>query len=113
MLTLPAVLQSVKTLSDGGVAMNFHSQELKSAEMALIFELKGGLMWLGLQKAPIKDGDIEIKEIVLEGKYKSPSQEQRAILYRIWEKSGSDKVWEEYYIIKMSEINNKLREHLN
>ncbi len=106
-------VDEVKTLKDGGNRLRIDTQELPPTEMATLFALKGGQFWACFSETVVKKEDIKIPEITTEGKYKSPSQEQRAILFRIWEKSGSEKVFEEYYIIKMSEINNKLREHLN
>ena len=96
-----ATVKKVETMVDGGMKVVLILNETTAEEKLGIFSLAG----------VEKIGDIDIKEIEEDGG-KSPSQRQRAILYKAWETGSKNDDFETYYRKQMSKLNEYLKEKL-
>lgn len=85
---VPATLEGVSTLKDGGVSMRFHTQELTAEEKTLAFGYQTGFGWLLFQEKDDYQNDIDLGEIRKDTGGKSPSQRMRSVLYLLWMKRG-------------------------
>jgi hypothetical protein len=107
-------IQSIKTLVDGGLSLNIHTQELDPENELKIFQLrkKTGYFVFAEQSSDITENEFtDLPEVHTD--YKTPSQRLRGCIYRVWEKSGSTKPFEEYYIIYMEKLIQGVKEKLD
>lgn len=110
----PAAISSVRTLVDGGCKLDVITRELAPDEMTELFKLKGREGWLLFKENEIKEDEVkDLPDIKDEFDKKTPSQRQRSIIFRLWEQTNRARTFNEYYLEKMSKINNWLKEKLN
>jgi hypothetical protein len=93
-IQIPAVLDVLRTLSDGSIKVTFSTREMKPEDAAVVLGYRQTEGWLLFKPAPFEDGDlVDIPESVPEfvGE-KSLSQRLRNVLFRNWEyrSDGSD-----------------------
>lgn len=112
---IPAVLEGVSTLKDGGVSMRFHTNELNSDAKALAFDYQGEFGWLLFQQNEHSDESTKDLEAVRRDTGgKSPSQRLRSVLYKLYLQRGdSSKTFEQYYAEQMERMINAAKERLN
>jgi len=79
---IPAIVDGVSPLKDGGLSIRFHTQEIKTAETVKIMEYYQSFGWLQFSKDAIEEVDIPKDTIVREGK--SASQRLRSVIYAYW-----------------------------
>jgi len=99
LLQIEAVIHSVKTLVDRGLSLTIYTQEMNPEDTAILFALKGKAGWLLFKPSRIAQEDIavipeEVKEFKSD---RTPSQRLRAVIYRVWEQSGSKETFIEFY----------------
>lgn len=113
--TIPAQLDGVSPLKDGGVSLRFHTQEVSPQEKVTLMESYqqyGHLLWAEdkIQKEfiPEEDTDIEGRKV------KKPSVRLRAVLYLLAKQKGFTTKTEidKYYEQQMERIINRFKEML-
>lgn len=101
MFQVPSIIQSVRTLVDGGCKLDVITRELSPDEMAILFQLKGNEGWLLFKSDEIKEKDLEnIPDEPLEKfEKKSPSQRFYDRLYVYYKATHDDtKKFRDWYI---------------
>ena len=116
MFQVPSVINSVKTLVDGGNKLSITTRELKPDEMTKLFELKGNEGWLLFKGKPIKENDLEkIPDIpVDEFDKKSPSQRLRDRMYIYYKKTHNDvKDFRQWYANALDTLGQQYLDKIN
>lgn len=98
-MKVAATFDRFSSRADGSFGLSFSTQE--SADVLALQSNVRSFGWLVFQENEIQDEDIP-KEDAEETK--TPSQRQRAILYRLWEQSGKTGTFETYYRTQMEKI---------
>lgn len=101
---LPATFTSLRYLSDGGVSIGFHTQELSNEEKLLVgsFHNLYGQLLFRPNEDQFTEEEMPREDIDFEGK--KPSQRLRAVLYRFWESKGKQGDFEMFYRGKVEEM---------
>lgn len=111
---VPSIIQSIRTLVDGGCKLDIVTRELSPSEMTELFSLKNKEGWLLFKENEVVSDDIKnLPDIKDEFDKKTPSQRQRNIIYKIWELTDRKKDFSDFYLSYMEKINNWLKEKLN
>lgn len=103
-LVLTGIIENISTRVDGSIKFTFGSQEIDSQMGGNLLQLRGKFI-----KALLTDNNItELEAKVIEEtpiqdgtKTKSHSQRLRAVLYRVWEQSGLQIPFDDFYRTKM------------
>lgn len=97
---VPATLDGLSTLKDGGMSVRFHTQEIDSNDKVALMGFQGAFGWLQFSDQTINEVPKETiqKDITT----KTPSQRLRATLFVAYQQSGRlDITFEQYYNQKM------------
>jgi len=100
-------------MSDGGLSLLVHTQELDPKDEAEVMRLKRKLGWFVFSVTEsITAEDIPTETLEFAGE-KSPGQRLRAVLFRLWEQDKRGyKEFELFYQGKMNLIIESLKEKL-
>ncbi len=109
MIQLQGILKDKGALADGTRRIIIDCQEAEPEQLLEILKLNGQIGWFVFSERPVKEKDIPDIPIDKDIE-KSPSQQQRAIIYRIWELTDQSKPFPEYYKNKMFTINEYLKD---
>lgn len=111
---LPAILSGVASRKDKSYTLKFETRELKGTEAAMLLDyLQSEGYLLFSPNDDITEADIPKEKADASMGAKSPSQRQRAIIYRLWEQRGKEGDFEAYYRSKMEYLNDLLKEKLD
>lgn len=94
-----AIITKVMTLSDGGIRVQCDTQEVSPESAANLMSLNRqyGMFAFAPEDTPIEEQDLDIPEEQKEFKtQKSLSERLRNVIYRLWEKKGSQGDFEDY-----------------
>lgn len=105
---VPATITRISALSDGGLSIGLHTQELTPAEKTAILEFYNAFGWFLFAENSFKDLP---KEEAPDG-FKTPSQQLRGVLYRLWEQKGKQGDSEVFYRQKMAYIVEQFKKQL-
>lgn len=109
---VPAILEGITTLKDGGLSIRFHTNEVNDQEKltALSFFQKFG--WMLFSEQEFDDG-LELENIRRDTGGKTPSQRLRSVLYIQYQQSGKTEItFEQYYAQKMEQFINHVKANL-
>ena len=113
MFQLPATIDGVRTLKDGGLRMTVDTNELSTDEMAQVFALKEKFVWLAIAETAIKEDELNVPEVMTEFKNeKTPSQRLRNVIFVYWEQNKPTKTFDEFYRQKMEQIISYIKDKL-
>ena len=109
---VPGYISKVSTMSNY-LRIQIDTQEtLTDEQIARLFQLTNKLGWLSFNVHQIENENLlELPKIEVKEK-KSKSQQMRAIIYQIWDRSESDKDFNDYYNWYMDLMIEKLRDKL-
>lgn len=111
---VPATLEGVSTLKDGGLSIRMHTQELTAQEKAVAFDYQGQFGWFLFKETEHKDDDVkELEAIRRDTGGKSPSQRLRASLYVLYTQTETSDSFEQFYDRKMNQIIDQVKERLS
>lgn len=111
---LPAILSGVASRKDKSYTLKFETRELRGSEAATLLDTLQSEGWL--LYAPnddLTEADIPTEKADASMGGKSPSQRQRAIIFRLWEQRGRNGDFESYYRSTMENLNDLLKEKLD
>lgn len=113
-IQLPAILGSVSTLKDGGVAIRFQTQELTADEKSLVFNYQNQFGWLLFKETEHKEDDIKNLELIRrDTRGKSPSQRLRAVLFVLYQQRGDTSIsFEIWYEQQLEKFINRIKSEL-
>jgi hypothetical protein len=114
-LQVPAVIEKVTTLVDGGSKMVVVLPELNPEEMTILFALKGKSGYLGFAESQLKPEDLDVPEPGREfSTDKSPSQRLRAVIHVFWEQNtDKKKSFDDFYRDYIGKLVEQIKEKLN
>lgn len=91
MIILSATLESLRSLKDGSLKLQFETQELTPQDMLGIIENLNQFGYLAFKKEPFGEAEkkvIEDLETEFDDKKKTDSQRLRSVLYLMWQKDN-------------------------
>lgn len=108
---IPAILEGVNPLKDGGFSLRFHTNELtdkrQQTKLLSFFNTFG---WLQFSDKSI--GFVPSKAAVRDAGERSPQQRLRAVMYVYWQHFGGEEDFEVWYTKRMEQTINKYKEQL-
>lgn len=108
MIIIPSTIDKITTLVDKSLKISVISQELTPTQMSEIMQLfqKYGFFLFAAEEEAGKLETVELPPLPIREKdQRSPSEYQRALIYRLWEKTGkSGGNFEFFYQNYMNEI---------
>lgn len=97
---IPATLEGISTLKDGGCSIRFHTQEASPEDKVTLMGFQGSFGWLQFSDSELQE--IPRETINRDLSTKTPSQRLRATLFVAYQQSGRlDITFEQYYNQKM------------
>ncbi|MBT3354801.1 MAG: hypothetical protein HN402_07780 [Candidatus Scalindua sp.] len=115
MFQIPAILKSYGSLTDGGLRLNIHTNEINKEQSLRVMELQSKFGWLVFKENEIKDEDIPLEDAPRDD-FKTPSQRLRGVLYVNYaeeKKKGLQGEFREYYDKKMEGVINHFKSKLD
>lgn len=106
-----ATITKVTTMADQGIRVQIDTSELLPDGIAKLFDLRHKEMWVAFKDVVLEEKDIVSPDIVQPARgQKTPSQRQRAVIFRIWEQNTTHtEEFEGYYIRTMESIIEQLK----
>jgi hypothetical protein len=109
---VPAVLEGVTTLKDGGLSARFHTNELNKEDKLAVMDHLQQFGWLLFAPQEHDDSD-ELAEIRKDTGGKTPSQRLRATIYVYYQQSyQKDLTFEQFYQRQMERLINIVKQNL-
>lgn len=113
-IQVPATLEGVSTLKDGGVSVRLHTQELSTDEKTTVLNQQGKFGWFLFAEQEFDESELELENIRKDVGGKTPAQRLRAVLYISYQQSGYiEKTFEQYYAEKMERFIDRVKRALN
>lgn len=115
MLKTPATIAKVETMSDGGIKLTVHTQELVPSDKAELMALHNsiGHFVFAPQDQAITESDIPDEQIEFNNQ-KTPSERLRNVLYILHEKQkGRPEEFEAFRVKYMERLINKTKERID
>jgi len=113
MLKTPATIAKVETMSDGGMKLTVHTQELMPSDKAELMTLHNKIGWFVFNVKEIQEEDIPDEPIEFSGQ-KTASERLRGVLFRLFEKQGGKpEDFEPWRIRQMEVIINRFKAKLD
>jgi len=109
-----AILRSYRTLKDRSLVLSLETPELRVEEVASIHNFLGDQVAFALATDMTTDiiSSLDTTDFSIEEDKRSPSQQTRAIIYRLWEYKGQPGTFEVYYRSTMEKIHVMLKKQL-
>ncbi len=114
-LQVPATIEKISTMVDGGNKITVTPPELTPEEMTILFTLKNKTGFMGYAERELQTEDFEIPEPGKEfSTDRSPSQRLRSVIYVYWEKNtNKSKTFDEFYRNYIDKIIEQIKEKLS
>lgn len=109
-IQIPASLEGITTLKDGGLSLRFQTQELSDEDKLTVMRYLQEFGWLLFAAQEHEDTELEAIRKDVGGK--SPSQRLRAVLYVSYQQGSQDRTFEQYYSNQMEQIINQIKQRL-
>ena len=114
MISLASTISGIRTLADQTVRLTIDLQETSPEQIAELFRLKGGYGHFLFKEKPVTEEDTkDLPEIKVDRGDKTPSQRLRGVLYILWEQTKSSQSFEQFYLERMSQLTEMIKEKLN
>lgn len=110
---VPATLEGVSLLKDGGVSVRFHTNELPPSEKTLLTSYFQKFGWMLFSEQEHDEDTLNLEEIRKDTGGKTPSQRLRSVLFILYQQSGqTDKTFEQFYAQQMERFINLVKQNL-
>lgn len=105
-LLIPVIVESIKSLKDGSVSVNVHTQELSPGKAAELFALRNMVCFAYFSAKQIESNEKKIIDSLdVELKGKTPGQRLRNVMYLKWKNDNEGYIdAESFYKAKMEAI---------
>lgn len=111
---VPATLEGVSTLKDGGVSVRLHTQELSPEEKAIAMGYQNQFGWLLFKPEQHDEKELEqLEHIRKDTGGKSPSQRLRSVLFVLYQQGSRDTTFDQFYSMKMEQIIDNIKSRLD
>lgn len=94
--SVPATLEGISPLKEGGMSLRFHTQEVSKTEMVSLMNYYQSFGYLLFSPEQLGEEDIP-KETLSPDEKKSPSKRLRASLFVLWKQQGGEGDFEAFY----------------
>lgn len=110
---IPAILEGVTALKDGGMSVRFHTNEITNKEKVTLMDYFQKFGWL-LFSEQEHDEQMTLEEARRDTGGKSPAQRLRAALFVLYKQSNKpDLTFEEFYLRYMEKFIDRIKENLD
>ncbi|HJQ07959.1 MAG TPA: hypothetical protein VJ836_00595 [Candidatus Saccharimonadales bacterium] len=110
---IPATLEGITALKDGGLSIRFHTQEVDNKDKLTAMEFFQSFGWMLFSEQEQNEDTLILEEIRKDVGGKTPSQRLRSVLYILYQQSGrTDVTFEQYYLQKMEYFINLVKQNL-
>lgn len=110
---IPATLDGVSTLKDGGLSIRFHTQEASANDKLVAMQFAQKFGWVLFSEQEQAES-VELAQIRKDTGGKTPSQRLRAVLYIEYQQSGmTDNTFEQYYARRMEQFISYVKQNLD
>lgn len=110
---VPAILEGVSFLKDGGVSLRFHTNELTPDEKLAIGTYYQQFGWLLFSEQEQNEEELQLEAIRKDVGGKTPAQRLRSVIYVAYQQSGqTDLSFEQYYARAMERHINYEKQNL-
>lgn len=110
---VPAILDGVSSLRDGGLSIRYHTNELTQEEKVKVMDFLQGFGWLLFSENEQDEDSLILEDIRRDTGGKSPAQRFRAVLYVSYQQSGhTDLTFEQFYAKQMEKHINYEKQNL-
>jgi hypothetical protein len=110
---VPATLEGVSLLKDGGVSLRYHTNELTADEKVVVSGYYQKFGWLLFSEQEHDEDLLKLEDIRKDIGGKTPSQRMRSVLYVLYSQSGRlDLTFEQFYAEKMNRIIDQIKANL-
>lgn len=109
---IPAILEGITALKDGGLSIRFHTNEVNDQDKlsAMSYFQKFGWLLFADQE---HDDSTELEQIRRDTGGKTPSQRLRSTIYVEYQQSNiKDQTFEQYYARKMEKFIEYIKQNL-
>ena len=96
-----AIITSIRSKVDGSLGLGVHTPEMTNDEKVEFLNLQGRNVNLLIEPEGGSDKTINVEK-KLEGK--TPSQRLRSVLFILWEQEGAKETFDTFYIERMENI---------
>jgi hypothetical protein len=108
---VPAILEGVTPLKDGGVSLRFHTNEVTKDDKVMLMEFYQTFGWLLFSPNKMQTSDIP-KAQATDMAGASPSKRLHSVLFVLWKQMGERGEFETFYKMKMEQFIDKVKENL-
>jgi hypothetical protein len=108
---VPAILEGVTPLKDGGVSLRFHTNEVTKADKVMLMEYYQTFGWLLFQANEHQESEIP-KELAKRDTGQSPSQRLRAVLFVMYKQMDVSSDFEVWYSQQIEKFIDRVKENL-
>jgi len=110
---VPATLEGISPLKDGGMSVRFHTNEVTNAEKVVLMDFYQKFGFLLFKENEFSDKDIPTGDAKLDGK--TPSQRLRGVMYVYYSKKdgkpeGFDRWRRQYLEGQIEKFKDKINE---
>lgn len=111
-ISIPVLIDGVKTMKDKTVKISLVTQELPASEMGIVFSLANDLASCVLASVGTTIKDEDLKDIKDFPEERSPSRRLRGVLYVLWEQQGKKDDFELFYRRSMERLIERIKNKL-
>ena len=106
-----ALVDSLSTKKDGSIKVVIETQELGGEAVAELLKFRQQLAYVTLTESAVDE--VSVPDEPVEKGRKTQGQRLRAVIYRLWESSGSKEDPEDYYRRTMEKLIEMYKEKLD
>lgn len=108
---IPAILEGISPLKDGGLSLRFHTNEVKEAkDKTKVMNFFNSFGWLQFSDHTINT--VPRESAHRESGVKTPSQRLRSVLFILWKQKYADEPFDPWYERQMERIIGRIKEEL-
>ena len=111
-ITLPVIITSIASKVDGSIKVTLETRELPSQEAANLFALRNQEAWAVLAPNEITEVNLPKEKADASLGTKTPSQRLRNVLYVLWKDRGGQGSFEDFYLFKINQLIETIKEKL-
>lgn len=109
-IQVPAILEGVSPLKDGGMSLRFHTNEVDQDAKNTLLSFYQKFGWMQFSDSAIHE--VPRESPTREAGEKTPSQRLRSTLYVLWQNRYADVPFNSWYEEMMENIINRVKKEL-
>lgn len=110
---IPAILEGITALKDGGLSIRFHTNEASDEDKLIAMKFFQKFGWMIFSEQEQDEKTLILEDIRRDTGGKSPSQRLRATIFVAYQQSGkTDITFEEFYARRMEQHINFEKQNL-